>query len=90
MYQNKGSFPLFIFEGESTTTRIYSVREFFGLVLSACTILKKRNISRGSRVLIYMSTSIESAAWISAYRRNLGVVYSCSSVDTSSSSIKEY
>ena len=29
MYQNKGSFPLFIFEGESTTTRIYSVREFF-------------------------------------------------------------
>ena len=88
MTHNKGNNPFFIQIKENGDNVRVTIREFFGKVLNAYTLLTNKGLGFGNRVLIYMTTSIEAAAYITACKR-LGIVYSCASIETSVSTLEK-
>ena len=71
LYSNNGDKILFIDDKESIT-----IRNFHSLVIFCSRHLKLLNLKKGDRVLIKLPNSINSAAWITACKRN-AIIYSC-------------
>ena len=82
LYSNNGDKILFIDDQKSIT-----IRNFHSLVIFCSRYLKSLGLKKGDRILIKLPNSINSAAWITACKRN-AIIYSCIIFDAPTQTIE--